>query len=75
MVLIQRHGYTVQRRHVTERLHYTSDAWVNLMCTYSNVLRLAPQARAELRSRLDQRIGSAGVDAENAATAVICTRM
>lgn len=73
MVMIQWHSYAVERRHVTERLHYTTDAWVSLICTYSNVLRLAPQARAELRSRLEQRIGTAGVDAENAATAVICT--
>lgn len=73
MAMIQQHGYTVERRHITERLHFTTDAWVNLMCTYSNVLRLAPQARADFRSRLEHRIGTAGVDAENDATAVICT--
>lgn len=73
MAMIQLHGYTVERRHVTEPLHYTTEAWVNMVCTYSNILALAPPARAALRSRLEQRIGSAGVEAENAATAVIYT--
>jgi SAM-dependent methyltransferase len=70
--MIHQHGYTF-RRHVTERLQYTTDAWVNMMFTYSNVLTLAPQARSDLRSQLEHRIGTAGVDAENNATAVICT--
>ena len=70
---IAQHGYAVQRRHVTERLHYTTDAWVNMVFTYSNVLTLTPQARTALRSRLQHRIGTTGVDAENDATAVICT--
>jgi SAM-dependent methyltransferase len=73
MTMIQSHGYTVERRHVTEQLHYTTDAWVNMVFTYSNVLTLAAEARADLRSRLQQQIGTAGVDAENHATAVICT--
>lgn len=73
MAMIRQHGYTVERRHITERLHYTTDAWLNMLCTYSNVLTLAPQARSGLRSRLERRIGTAGVDAENDATAVICT--
>ena len=40
MTMIQTRGYTVERRHVTERLHYTTDAWVNMVFTYSNVLAL-----------------------------------
>jgi SAM-dependent methyltransferase len=73
MTMIQAHGYTVERREVTERLHYTTDAWVNMVFTYSNVLTLGAEARADLRSRLQQRISTAGVDAENRATVVICT--
>lgn len=73
MEIIRDHGYTIERRHVTERLHYATDAWVNMVATYSNVLTLDQQTRSELRSRLEQRIGAAGVDAENDATAVICT--
>ena len=64
MTMIQTRGYTVERRHVTERLHYTTDAWVNMVFTYSNVLALAAQARADLRFRLEHRIGTAGVDAQ-----------
>jgi hypothetical protein len=35
-------------------------------------LLLDPTAQAELRSRLSQRIGTAGVDAQNDALAVVC---
>ena len=35
-----------------------------MVFTYSNVLALAAQARADLRSRLEHRIGTAGVDAQ-----------
>jgi SAM-dependent methyltransferase len=73
MAIITEHGYTIERRQVTEQLHYDTEAWVNMVFTYSNVLTLAPQARSELRCRLEQVIGTAGVDAENDATAVICT--
>jgi SAM-dependent methyltransferase len=71
MAMIQARGYTIERRHVTERLHYATDAWVGMALTYSNVLTLEPEARSQLRSRLEQRIGANGVDAENQATAVI----
>jgi hypothetical protein len=73
MAMITEHGYTIERRQVTEQLHYDTEAWVNMVFTYSNVLTLGPQARSELRCRLEQVIGTAGVDAENDATAVICT--
>jgi hypothetical protein len=35
-----------------------------MVFTYSNVLALAAQARADLRSRLEHLIGTAGVDAQ-----------
>lgn len=73
MAMITEHGYTIERRQVTEQLHYDTEAWVNMVFTYSNVLTLSPQARSELRCRLEQVIGTAGVDAESDATAVICT--
>jgi SAM-dependent methyltransferase len=71
--IIEEHGFAIDRRHVTERLHFATDDWVNMVCTYSNVLILNPKPRAELRSRLTQRIGVDGVDAQNDAVAVICT--
>jgi SAM-dependent methyltransferase len=66
-------GFTVERRRVVERVHYSTDDWVNMVFTHSNVLTLEPQARAELRSRLEKRIGAAGVDARKDGVAVICT--
>jgi len=36
-------------------------------------LLLDPPAQAELRSRLARRIGSAGVNAQNDALALVCT--
>ncbi|MBD0323469.1 MAG: methyltransferase domain-containing protein [Aldersonia sp.] len=70
---IEQHGYIVERRQITERLHYTTDAWVGMVMTNSNVLTLNAGARAELRARLADHIGTTGVHADNDATAVICT--
>jgi ubiquinone/menaquinone biosynthesis C-methylase UbiE len=72
--LIARCGYSIERRRVVQRLHYTTEDFVNLLFTHSNRLILDPIAGAELRSRLERRIGTAGVDAESHATAVICAR-
>jgi hypothetical protein len=69
---IQDSGYAIERRGITEHLHYTADAWVNMMFTYSNVLTLDTEAQLNFRSRLTRRIGHAGVDAENEAAAIIC---
>jgi SAM-dependent methyltransferase len=66
-------GFTVEERRAIELLHYATDEWVEMVCTYSNVLTLDPKARVELRRRLAQRIGARGVEAENDAVAVICT--
>jgi SAM-dependent methyltransferase len=72
-VVFAEFGFTLEERHAAEQLHYTTDDWVEMVCTYSNVLTLEPQARDLLRRRLEQRIGATGVDAENDAVAVICT--
>jgi SAM-dependent methyltransferase len=66
-------GFAIDRRSVVERLHYDTDDWLSMACTHSNVLVLEPADRAALRSRLAQCIGAAGVDAHNAAVAVVCT--
>ncbi|WP_006247017.1 class I SAM-dependent methyltransferase [Mycolicibacterium tusciae] len=71
--MVKECGFTIERRRVVERLHYATNEWLNMVFTYSNVLTLDPMARAGLRSRLEQRIGAAGVDAQNDAVAVICT--
>jgi SAM-dependent methyltransferase len=71
MATIRSYGYALERRHITEYLHYDTDEWVNMVFTYSNVLTLNRQARSALRIRLKQRIGAIGVKAENKATAVV----
>lgn len=71
--LIEQGGFTVERRTAVERHHYDTSHWINMACTYSNVLTLPAPDRAALRSRLEQRIGTTGVDAENDAIALICT--
>jgi hypothetical protein len=64
---------SVERRRCIEQMHHTTENYLNLESTYSNRLVLDPTAQAELRSRLARRIGSAGVDAQNDALAVVCT--
>jgi len=64
-------GYVVEQRVVTESLHYTTDAWLNMVFTYSNVLTLGSKTRSELRAALVRRIGADGVDAHNHAVTCI----
>jgi SAM-dependent methyltransferase len=71
--MLEHHGFVVERRRIIERLHYATKDYLNLIFTYSNRLMLEPAEQAELRSRLEQRIGTSGVDAYNDAIAVICT--
>ncbi len=56
----------------SKECHYPTDDWLNMVCTYSNVLTLEPQTRAELRARLARSIGDGGVRARNDAVAVVC---
>ncbi|MBJ7336896.1 class I SAM-dependent methyltransferase [Mycolicibacterium sp.] len=72
--LLQECGFTVERRHVVEELHFGTDAWLELVFTYSNHLALEPMSRAQLRSQLADRIGPDGVDATNDALAVVAVR-
>ena len=69
--VLEESGFTVERRNVVEQVHYSTEDYLELVFTYSNRLVLDPSARAELRSRLEQRIGTSGVDARNDALAVI----
>ena len=71
--MLEKRGFSVERRHCAEQLHYTAEDYLDLVFTYSNHLVLDAAAQDELRSRLAQRIGAGGVDAQNDALAVICT--
>lgn len=71
--MLEKRGFSVERRNRVEQLHYTADDYLDLVFTYSNHLMLDAAAQKDLRSRLTQRIGSAGVHARNDALAVVCT--
>ncbi|MDV3128737.1 class I SAM-dependent methyltransferase [Mycobacterium sp. 21AC1] len=71
--LIEECGFGIEHRNRIEQLHYSTDDWLDMVFTYSNVLTLTPTARSELRARLEKHIGDGGVDAENSAIALICT--
>jgi SAM-dependent methyltransferase len=71
--MLEEFGFAVERRCCVEHLHYTAEDYLNLTFTYSKHLTLEPAAGAELRTRLEQRIGSAGVAARNDALAFVCT--
>jgi SAM-dependent methyltransferase len=73
MVLIEECGFSIERRTCIEQIHYAGDDYLNLVFTYSNRLLLDPTAQDELRSRLARRIGTAGVDTQNDAVAIVCT--
>lgn len=65
-------GLTGARRRYVEHPHYAGQDWVDMVTTYSNVLRLPPADQDELRARLIATIGDAGVYATNDALAVVC---
>lgn len=71
--VISQAGFAVERRTAVEQHHYDTAHWINMACTYSNVLTLPDAARTGLRMRLDEFLGAAGVDAENDALALVCT--
>ena len=66
-------GFAVERQRCAEKLHYSTQDYLNLVFTYSNHLMLDATAQDRLRARLAERIGHGGVDAQNDALAVICT--
>lgn len=71
--LLDAAGLTVERRRYLERPHYCSADWVDMVTTYSNVLRLPAADQDRLRTRLTAVIGDAGVEATNDALAVLCS--
>ncbi len=66
-------GFTSERRHYTEHPHYDGAEWVEMVSTYSAVLRLPAADQDVLRRRLAATIGDAGVEATNDALTVLCT--
>ncbi|TQK30305.1 class I SAM-dependent methyltransferase [Arthrobacter sp. SLBN-53] len=66
-------GLSHERRRYLEHPHYSCAEWVEMVTTYSSVLRLPAADQERLRTRLTALIGTDGVQATNDALAVLCT--
>jgi SAM-dependent methyltransferase len=66
-------GFTSTHERYPHTLHYSTEQYVELVFTYSNHLTLAAEKATELRSRLAERIGSAGVSVGGDALAILAT--
>lgn len=73
IAVIGGYGFDVEQRNTVEQLHYPTEDWVNLVCTYSKVLTMPEAVRRMFREHLARRIGTAGVRATNDAIALVCT--
>jgi len=66
-------GFTVRQQRYPHDLHYSAQQWVDIAFTFSHQLILDADKAAELRERLAERIGSAGVSVGGHAMAIIGT--
>lgn len=64
-------GFTVTQRRYPHDLHYSAQQWVDIAFTFSHQLILAAEKATELRARLVERIGSAGVSVGGDALAIL----
>jgi SAM-dependent methyltransferase len=71
---ITTHGFTVEERTYPREAHYSAEQWLDLAFTYSSHLTLAAEKASELRARLAERIGSAGVSVHGDALLILATR-
>jgi SAM-dependent methyltransferase len=66
-------GFTVTQREYPHDLHYSAQQWVDIAFTFSHQLILAADKAAELRSRLIEHIGPAGVSVGGDAVGIFAT--
>jgi SAM-dependent methyltransferase len=59
--MLEQAGFTVSQRTFRREAHYDREQWLDLVFTYSNHLVLPAEKARELRDRLAERIGTAGV--------------
>jgi SAM-dependent methyltransferase len=71
--LLSAAGFTVTQRRYPHDLHYSAQQWVNIAFTFSNQLLVPAEKATELRARLVERIGSAGVSVGGDAVAILGT--
>ena len=63
-------GFTVTQQKYPHDLHYSAQQWVDIAFTFSNQLLVAEDKAPELRTRLIERIGPAGVSVGGDAVAI-----
>jgi SAM-dependent methyltransferase len=68
--MIAAQGFTVSKREYPHDLHYSAQQWVDIAFTFSNQLLVAEDRAPELRARLIERIGPAGVSVGGDAVAI-----
>jgi hypothetical protein len=66
-------GFSVTQWKYPHDLHYSAQQWVDIAFTFSHQLILAADKATELRSRLIERIGPAGVSVGGDAVAIFAT--
>jgi len=66
-------GFDVSQHEYPQTLQLAREQWLELLFTYSSYLTLPSEAAAELRARLAERIGDAGVTIGGNALAVVAT--
>jgi SAM-dependent methyltransferase len=66
-------GFAVTQREYPHDLHYSAQQWVDIAFTFSHQLILAADKANELRARLIERIGSAGVTVGGDAMALLAS--
>jgi SAM-dependent methyltransferase len=71
--LLTASGFSVTQQRYRHDLHYSAEQWVDIAFTFSRQLILAADKASELRARLVERIGSAGVSVGGDAVAIFAT--
>jgi SAM-dependent methyltransferase len=66
-------GFTVTQQRYPHDLHYSAQQWVDIAFTFSHQLILPAEKATDLRARLAERIGPAGVSVGGDAVAILCT--
>jgi SAM-dependent methyltransferase len=73
VTLIADAGFTVTQQRYPHDLHYSARQWVDIAFTFSNQLLVPADKADELRARLIERIGPAGVSVGGDAVAIFAT--
>jgi SAM-dependent methyltransferase len=71
--MIAASGFNVTQRKYPHDLHYSAQQWVDIAFTFSNQLLIPADKAEELRARLIDRIGPAGVSVGGDAVAIFAT--